>query len=163
MAEAKKTTKKTTKKTVKKTAKKTVTKTVKKAVKKAVKKVTAKVDPLKEDRMLAIEAARIARDRNCRDVVVLDLTGISPATYFYVIATGTSDRQSRTVADDISKMAKDRGHKRFGMAGYEFGQWILLDFVTVVVHIFDDKHRDYYNLELLWGDAKHLNIDEPSE
>lgn len=152
--------KKSIKKAVKKIAKKTAKKAVKKAVKKAPKKAE-RVDPLKEDRAFAIEAARIARNRNCTDVTVLDLTGISPATYFYVIATGTSDRQSRTVADEISKVAKERGHRRYGMAGYEHGQWILLDFVTVVVHIFDAQHRDYYNLEMLWGDAKHLSTDEP--
>jgi ribosome-associated protein len=176
---AKKATTKTVKKAVKKTTKKAVEKTEKKTVKKAVKtavkepvetppqavktvtkKTVRKVDPLQEDRALAIEAARIARDRNCKDVVVLDLSGISPATYFYVIATGTSDRQSRTVADEISKMAKDRRHRRFGIAGYEHGQWILLDFVTVVVHIFDTDHRDYYNLEMLWGDAKQIKFDE---
>ncbi|MCE5185712.1 MAG: ribosome silencing factor [Planctomycetaceae bacterium] len=162
MAEPKKTAKKTTKKAVKNTEKKAVKKTVKKAVKKAVKKTTktaAKIDPLQEDRAFAIEAAKIARDRHCRDVVVLDLSTISPATYFYVIATGTSDRQSRTVADEISKMARQRGHQRFGMAGYEYGHWILLDFVTVVVHIFDAEHRDYYSLEMLWGDGKKLEID----
>jgi len=164
----KKAVKKTTKKAVKKTEKKAVKKTVKKAVKKttkatetAPKKTVKKVDPLQEDRAFAIEAARIARDRNCSDVVVLDLSKISPATYFYVIATGTSDRQSRTVADEISKMAKERGHRRFGIAGYEHGQWILLDFVSVVVHIFDADHRDYYNLEMLWGDARKLTVDEP--
>lgn len=163
----KKAVKKTTKKAVKKTENKAVKKTAKKTVKKTAtaaktttKKAVQKVDPLQEDRAFAIEAAKIARDRNCRDVVVLDLSKISPATYFYVIATGTSDRQSRTVADEISKMAKERGHKRFGIAGYEHGQWILLDFVSVVIHIFDAEHRDYYNLEMLWGDAKQLTIDE---
>lgn len=113
-----------------------------------------------QDKELAIAAARIARDRYCTDITVLDLTGISPATNFFVIATGTSDRQSRTVADEISKAAKEQGHQRFGIAGYSKGQWILLDFVTVVVHIFDAEHRDYYNLEMLWGDAKELNIDK---
>jgi ribosome-associated protein len=162
MAEPKKTTKKSVKKTTKKTVKKTEAKTVKKTVKKpAVKKTVEKVDPLLEDRAFAIEAARIARDRHCRDVAVLDLSKISPAAYFYVIATGTSDRQSRTVTDEISALAKQRKLRRFGIAGYEHGQWILLDFVTVVVHIFDADHRDYYNLEMLWGDAKQVAIDEP--
>jgi ribosome-associated protein len=46
------------------------------------------------------------------------------------------------------------------MAGYDQGGWILLDFVSVVVHIFDEEHRDYYNLEMLWGDAKKLTLDE---
>ena len=113
-----------------------------------------------EDKHLAVAAAKIARDRNCTDITVLDLTGISPATNFFVIATSTSDRQGRTVADEIAKEARSQGHQRFGIAGYNKGQWILLDYVTVVVHIFDAEQRDYYNLEMLWGDAKHVNIDE---
>ncbi|MBL7215375.1 MAG: ribosome silencing factor [Phycisphaerae bacterium] len=113
-----------------------------------------------DDKQLALSAAQIARDRRCTDITVLDLTGISPATNYYVIATGTSDRQSRTVADEISFEAKQQGHQRFGIAGYDKGQWILLDFVGVVVHIFDDQRRDYYNLDMLWGDAKKLEIHE---
>ncbi|MHC4952116.1 MAG: ribosome silencing factor [Planctomycetota bacterium] len=113
-----------------------------------------------EDKQLALTAAKIARDRNCTDIMILDLTGISPATAFFVIATSTSDRQARTVADEITAEAKKQGHKRFGVAGYNKGQWILLDYVSVVVHIFDEDHRDYYNLEMLWGDAKKLTIDD---
>lgn len=113
-----------------------------------------------DDKKLALDAARIARDRNCTDITILDLTGISPATNYYVIATGTSDRQARTVADEISVEAKKQGHTRFGIAGYDRGQWILLDYVSVVIHIFDNEHRDYYNLEMLWGDAKELAMDD---
>lgn len=118
-------------------------------------------DPKKitDDKELALAAAKIARDRNCRDIKILDLTGISPATNFFVIATGTSDRQARTVADEISVEAKAEGHQRYGIAGYDHGQWILLDFVSVVIHIFNEEQRDYYNLEMLWGDAKELTID----
>lgn len=119
-----------------------------------------KTKKVTEDKELALAAARIARERNCKDIVVLDLTGISPATNYYVIATGTSDRQARTVADEISVEAKKEGHKRFGIAGHDKGQWILLDFVSVVVHIFDEPSRDYYNLEMLWGDAKQVTVDE---
>ena len=113
-----------------------------------------------EDKPLALDAARIARERNCTDIMVIDLTGISQATNYFVIATGTSARQARTVVDEISVEAKKQGHQRFGIAGYDKGEWILLDFVTVVVHIFSPDQREYYNLEMLWGDAEQLNIDE---
>ena len=113
-----------------------------------------------EDKSLALDAARIAREKNCTDITVIDLTGISPATNYFVIATGTSARQARTVVDEISVEAKKQGHQRFGIAGYDKGEWILLDFVTVVVHIFSPDQREYYNLEMLWGDAEQLNIDE---
>jgi ribosome-associated protein len=109
-------------------------------------------------RAFALVAAKIADERHCSNIVVMDLRGISPATDYFVIATGTSDRQMRTVADEISQAAREQQLMRFGRAGYEQGRWILLDFIDVVVHIFDNEYRDYYDLELLWGDAKRLPI-----
>jgi ribosome-associated protein len=108
----------------------------------------------------ALSAAKLAAERHCSDIVVLDLRGISPATDYFMIATGTSDRQMRTVADEICEAAREQGQQRFGRAGYEQARWILLDFVDVVIHIFDAEYRDYYDLELLWGDAKRLSIDK---
>lgn len=111
------------------------------------------------EKKFALAAAKIAAERHCSDIVVLDLTGMSPATDFFVIATGTSNRQMRTVADEISEAAKELGLQRFGRAGYEQARWILLDYIDVVVHIFDNEYRNYYDLELLWGDAKRLKVD----
>jgi ribosome-associated protein len=108
----------------------------------------------------ALAAAKVAASRHCSDIVVLDLRGKSPATDYFVIATGTSDRQMRTVADEVCEAAKKRGLQRFGRAGYEQARWILLDFIDVVIHIFDSEYRDYYDLELLWGDAEKLTIDK---
>jgi ribosome-associated protein len=132
-------------------------KTTKKAVKKTAKKAVVKKDPT--DLQFALKAVEIARDRRCSDIVALDLRGISPATDYFVIATSTSGRQAKTVADEISEAAGKFELQRFGRAGYEQGQWILLDFVNVVVHLFDPEHREYYNLEMLWGDAKKLTMD----
>ena len=113
-----------------------------------------------EAKAFALAAAKVAVSRHCSDIVVLDLRGKSPATDYFVIATGTSDRQMRTVADEICDAAKKQKIQRFGRAGYEQARWILLDFVDVVIHIFDNEYRDYYDLELLWGDAEKLIIDE---
>jgi len=107
-------------------------------------------------RRLAVEAARIGHDRRCSDVVVLDLRGISPVTDYFVILTGISDRQMRSVADEIAAAAAEAGHALFHVAGADSSNWILLDFVDVVVHIFDGKHRRYYDLELIWGDAPRV-------
>jgi len=111
-------------------------------------------------RDFALAAAQMAGERRCSNIVVLDLKGKSPATDYFVIATGTSDRQMRAVADEICKAAKKQGLQRFGRAGYEQARWILLDFIDVVIHIFDREYRDYYDLELLWGDAEKLTIDK---
>jgi len=109
-----------------------------------------------EAEVFALAAARLAAERHCTNIVVLDLKGKSPATDYFVIVTGTSNRQMRSVADEISQAARERGLQRFGRAGYEQGRWILLDYIDVVIHIFDAEFRDYYDLELLWGDAKRL-------
>jgi ribosome-associated protein len=114
-----------------------------------------------ETRDFALTAAQVADERRCGDIVVLDLKGISPATDYFVIVTGTSDRQMRTVADEICEAAREHGLQRFGRAGYEQARWILLDFIDIVIHIFDAEYRDYYDLELLWGDAKRLKWEKP--
>ncbi|AQT67520.1 Ribosomal silencing factor RsfS [Anaerohalosphaera lusitana] len=113
-----------------------------------------------DNKEFAFEAAKIAAGLNCTDVKVVDLRGKSPATEFFVIATSTSARQSRTVADDIDDFAEEAGHARYGRAGYDIGRWILLDYVDVVVHVFDAESRDYYQLESLWGDAKEYAVAE---
>jgi ribosome-associated protein len=109
-------------------------------------------------RGFAIAAAKVAAERHCTNITILDLRGKSPATDFFVIATGTSDRQMRTVADEISEAGRNSSFMRFGSAGYEQSKWILLDFIDVVVHIFDNEYRNYYDLDLLWGDAKRIPV-----
>jgi len=104
-------------------------------------------------REFAVEVARIAKRDNCEDIVVLDLRGVSPITDYFVIATGTSDRQMRSVADDIADHGRKIGQKLWKMAGQDTAEWIVMDFVDVVVHLFDEEHRRYYDLELLWGEA----------
>jgi ribosome-associated protein len=124
----------------------------------AKKKSTAKKKTALTAKKFALESAKIALERHCTDVVVLDLKGKSPATDYFLIATGTSDRQTRTVADEITEYGKKHNFRIFGRAGYEQGKWVLLDFVDVVVHLFDEEFRQYYDLELLWGDAEKLKI-----
>jgi ribosome-associated protein len=119
--------------------------------------ILARRRPNKQAKEFAIAAAKIAEERHCTDIVVLDLRGLSPATDYFVIATGTSERQMRTVADEVSQMGREHSIQRFGRAGYEQGRWILLDFVDVVVHLFDPEYRQFYDLELLWGDAERVD------
>ena len=105
----------------------------------------------------AVAAAKLAGERHCTDIVVLDMRKISQVTDYFVILTGTSDRQMRSVADEIADIGKGQKFPLFGRAGYETSHWVLLDFVDVVVHIFDKQSRGYYDLEMLWGDAKRID------
>lgn len=108
-------------------------------------------------RQFAIEIARIAADNKSEDVVAFDLRGISPVTDFTVIGTGTSERQMRAVADTIVEYGKKVSERVYGVSGTENATWIILDFVTVVVHLFAAPYREYYDLELLWGDAPQIS------
>jgi len=116
-------------------------------------------------RELAIQAAQAVHDHRAQDVVVLDLRGLSSVTDFFVICSGSSDRQMRAAFDAAEEAGRRCGLKLFGSAGYESATWMLLDFVDVVIHIFAPEYRQYYDLELLWGDAPRLDWnpspDEP--
>jgi len=104
----------------------------------------------------AVELARVAHDNKADDVVALDVRGVNPVTDFLVIATGTSERQMRAVADRAVEYGAKVGEKPYGLSGYDGGTWILVDFVDTVFHIFARAYRSYYDLELLWGDAPRL-------
>jgi ribosome-associated protein len=114
--------------------------------------------PNEQARVFSLAAAKIAQETHCTDVVVLDLQGMSPATDFFVVATGTSSRQMRTVCDEVSQGAREQGFHKYGRAGYEQAKWILIDFVDVVFHVFDEEARAYYDLENLWPDAQQLDL-----
>jgi ribosome-associated protein len=90
---------------------------------------------------------------------VLDVRGLSPITDFFVIATGTSARQMRTVAEEIEEIGQPRGFGALHRTGYESESWILTDFVDVVVHVFNQESRSYYDLDGLWGDAPRVEWD----
>jgi ribosome-associated protein len=110
-----------------------------------------------QSRQFAIEAARMAADTRGQDVVLLDVSALSPVTDYYVIATGTSTRQMRTVVDEIADMAQERfAMKPLSNSGYEGEQWILSDYVDVIVHVFSADARQFYDLDNLWGDAKKI-------
>ena len=112
---------------------------------------------LSEAAAFAVASARLSQDTNCEDIVVLDLRDVSPVTDYFVICTGTSDRQMRSTADDLKEYGKAHGYKVWHVAGMDTGGWIVLDFVDVVVHIFDEKNRNYYDLELIWGGAPRID------
>ncbi len=102
---------------------------------------------------LAIQVARIAHEHNAEDITVMDLRGLSPVTNFFVICSGTSDRQRQTVCDMVKDHGRTIKEPAHGLSGYQTANWILVDFVDVILHIFAPEYREYYDLELLWGDA----------
>ncbi len=106
---------------------------------------------------LALAAAREAEDNRGQDVVALDMREQTTAFDYFVVATGTSNRQLRAMSDAIDDvLQKQFGHRRLGREGYEDSHWILLDYGSVVVHLFDKSARDFYRLEELWAGATRV-------
>jgi ribosome-associated protein len=117
---------------------------------------------LESSRPFAIEIAQLAHDRHCTDITILELGHRSPVANHFVICTGTSAQQIRSVASEISTMGKNSEFPVFSKAGMQQGRWAVVDFVDVVVHLFDDEFRKFYDLELLWGDAPRVDWQNPA-
>lgn len=105
----------------------------------------------------AFLCARVAADNKARDIVVLDMRGITPLYDFFVLATGVSRRQLHTLAEEIDAAMHGEGERRLGIEGYEASKWVVQDYGDIVVHLFDPNAREYYALEDLWADAPRLD------
>lgn len=104
----------------------------------------------------AIDVACLMDSLHCTDVTVLDLRGLSQITDVFIIGSGTSNRQMKSVADDVEELGEERGKELFRRHIDPQVTWIALDFVGVVVHLFEPEVRAYYDLEMLWGDGKRI-------
>ena len=108
---------------------------------------------------LALAAARTAEDNRGQDVIVLDMRPITPVFDYFVIATGNSRRQLHAISEEIDRcLEKELGDHRLGIEGYSDSRWILLDYGSVVIHLFDDETRKFYALEDLWSEAQRVTL-----
>jgi ribosome-associated protein len=89
-------------------------------------------------------------DLKGRDVVVLDVRGLTSIADSMVIASGTSDRHVRSLAENVVEKCKESGHRPLGVEGLKDGEWVLVDLQDIVVHVMLPRVRDFYNLEKLW-------------
>jgi ribosome-associated protein len=103
-------------------------------------------------------AVRAAREKKATDIVVLDLTGVTSFTDYFVICSGASSRQNQAIADEISLQLKKRGEVPTSIEGYDQGEWVLSDYGDFLVHVLSPKAREYYSLERLWREAKTIPV-----
>lgn len=108
---------------------------------------------MKESRELALVAARAASSKQGEAIVVLDVRELIAITDYFVITSANSERQLRTVSEEIERSLRAEGVKPVREEGSVESGWLLLDFVDFVVHVFRDDQREYYRLENLWRDA----------
>jgi ribosome-associated protein len=110
----------------------------------------------------ALKCAEFALDKKGVDVKILEIAKISSIADYLVLATGMSDKQVQAIADSVRK-----GLKKFGKAldieGVREGKWVVIDYGDVLVHIFVDELRRYYDLDRLWGEAPLIDIPEPHQ
>ncbi len=90
-------------------------------------------------------------DMKGKDIVVLDVRGISGVTDYMVVCSGTSSRHVKSLADNVWVEAKKQGYSPLGMEGERAGDWVLVDFADVVVHVMSPEARQFYDLERLWS------------
>jgi ribosome-associated protein len=106
--------------------------------------------------------ARIADDNRGKEILLLDLHLATPLVDYFVIITANSRRLGRAISEEIDKEMKRRGDFKLGLEGSEEGRWTLIDYGDFVVHIFSAEARAYYQLEEIWGDAPHLDWQDPT-
>lgn len=114
----------------------------------------------------AIAAARTAAaaidDKKGEDIVLLDLSGLLVVTDVFVVASGTSNRHVKSLVEDAEEALRAVGRRPLRREGVDHGEWVLLDYGDVVVHVFDRQTRAYYELERLWADAPHIAFERSS-
>ncbi len=110
-------------------------------------------------RDLALAAARTAIDNRGQDVRVLDTRAQTPLFDYFVIATGSSRRQLHAMSEEIDqKLEVDLHDRRLGIEGYDDSRWIVLDYGSIVIHLFDADARQFYRLEELWADSPRVDF-----
>lgn len=110
---------------------------------------------------LADVIASLIFEKKGFDVKLIEMKNVSNIADYFLICTADSTTQVKAIADNIDKKLRDEGIRLWHKEGYQALKWVLLDYVDVVVHIFEKESRGYYNLERLWGDAPVRELEDP--
>lgn len=126
-----------------------------------LKKAAKAVEVVDPEESLARLCADGALDKKAENIVILDMRGISSFTDFFVIVSGTSDPQLKAIASSIRGRVRDvTGQRPIAEDGFPGSQWVIIDYGSVIVHVFHTEKRDVYALESLWSDARRIDIAE---
>lgn len=108
----------------------------------------------------ALLASKIIKERKAVDPVLFEVGKLSSITDYFLIASGNSSRQVQAISRHLARRMREKGYKVHGIEGESEGQWILMDYGDLVIHIFFDPVREFYNLEGLWVEAPRIEINE---
>ena len=119
-----------------------------------------KIISAKKSALIAVNAAL---EKKARNTLVLNMKKKSSLSDYFIICSGSSDRQVQTIASSIEETLKKAGRLPIGIEGERIGKWVLMDYGDIVIHIFFDPVRDFYDIERLWADVPRLAIDDDAE
>lgn len=108
----------------------------------------------------ALAAAQAAAAKKGVDIVILDVSELIGITDYFVIVAGNTERQVRTIVEEVEKRLREEGVKPYRREGEREQRWVLIDYLDVVVHVFHQEDRDFYNLERLWSDAPVIPFED---
>ncbi len=111
----------------------------------------------KEQVLLCVNASL---KRKAKNLIILNVKEFSSFADYFIICSGTSDRQVQAIAASIQENLKEHGIMPLGIEGERLGKWVLMDYEDVVIHIFYDPVREFYDIERLWSDAPHMEVGE---
>ena len=109
---------------------------------------------------MALTAAKALDEKKGGDIAAIEITEQTTLADYFVICTATSTTQVKALADECEKVMKERGEAPHHIEGHRGGTWVLLDFSSVVVHLFMDEARQFYDLERLWKDAVDVDLSD---
>lgn len=108
---------------------------------------------------MANNAVERLKDKKATDIKLLDIHELSTIADYFIIATGNSTTQVQAMSDELEEKMELAGYKMHHKEGFRNGRWILLDFGNIIIHLFHDEERKFYNLERLWVDAKSILVE----
>ncbi|MGB9812513.1 MAG: ribosome silencing factor [Thermovenabulum sp.] len=112
---------------------------------------------------IALQAAKILDEKKAKDIVILDISRLTVMADFFVIASGNNAIHVRALADEVEEKLSLYSIFLRGKEGYKEARWVLLDYGDVIIHIFNEPDREYYDLERLWADAVSIDVDSQED
>ncbi|HYN99721.1 MAG TPA: ribosome silencing factor [Actinomycetota bacterium] len=114
----------------------------------------------KESRSKALIAAQAASAKKAADILILEVEPLIGITDYFVICSGNTERQVKTIADEVMRQMLENGIKTYRREGEKDNRWVLLDYLDIVVHIFHAEEREFYGIERLWRDANTVPFED---
>lgn len=114
-------------------------------------------------RQYALLAAEVCDEKKAKEIVILDVRKITSISDYFIVCSTSNERQARAIADEMRVRMKELGRREMGVEGMEDARWVLQDFGDIVLHIFHESQREFYDIEGLWADAKQVRWKKPSK